>query len=60
MKILLKSSLDFPALHDKDCDLVIQRAGVMLRGCAAVEKEAVAICDSAVLPELWHDTDPSE
>lgn len=48
------------ALHDKDVDLVIQRAGVMLRGWAALEKEAIASGHRAVPPELWHATAPQE
>lgn len=48
------------ALHEKDVDLVIQRAGVMVRGWAALEKEAIASGHRAAPPELWYATAPRE
>ena len=54
-----KAKLDV-ALHEKDVALVIQRAGVMQRGWAALEKEAIASGHEAVPPELWHVTAPQE
>ena len=48
------------ALHDQDVDLVIQRAGVMIRGWAALEKEAIASGHKPAPPELWYATAPDE
>ena len=48
------------ALQDQDVALVIKRAGVMQRGWAALEKEAIASGHRAVPPELWHATAPQE
>ena len=48
------------ALHDQDVDLVIQRAGVMQRGWAALEKEAISLGHKSAPPELWYATAPAE
>ena len=44
------------ALQDKDVALVIQRAGVMQRGWAALEKEAMEAGHKPAPPELWYAT----
>jgi hypothetical protein len=48
------------ALHDQDVALVIKRAGVMQRGWAALEKEAMAAGHKPTPPELWYATAPDE
>lgn len=48
------------ALQDKDVALVIQRAGVMQRGWAALEKEAMEAGHKPAPPELWYATAPDE
>lgn len=48
------------ALHDQDVDLVIQRAGVVLRGYVALEKEAISLGHKPAPPELWYATAPAE
>ena len=48
------------ALHEEDVALVIQRAGVMIRGWAALEKEATERGHKPAPPELWYATAPDE
>lgn len=48
------------AIHDKDVDLVVKRAGIMTRGWKALEKEAIERGHEAAPPELWYATAPDE
>tara|TARA_R110000765_G_scaffold384514_1_gene476217 strand:- start:444 stop:1022 length:579 start_codon:yes stop_codon:yes gene_type:complete len=48
------------ALHNKDVQLVIQRAAVMQRGWKALEAEAIRLGHKPSPPELWHATAPDE
>lgn len=48
------------AIHDRDVDLVIKRAGVLHRGWDALEKEAISRGHKAAPPEMWYATAPDE
>lgn len=48
------------AISEQDVDLVLKRAGVLTRGWAALEKEALARGHRAAPPELWYATAPDE
>jgi len=48
------------AIFNKDPDLVIQRAGVMLRGWKALEAEALRLGHKPAPPELWYAKAPEE
>lgn len=48
------------AIFNKDPDLVIQRAGVMVRGWKALEAEALRLGHKPAPPELWYAKAPEE
>jgi hypothetical protein len=48
------------AIHDREVELVIKRAGIMQRGWDALEKEAIERGHKAAPPELWYATAPDE
>lgn len=48
------------AIFNRDPELVIQRAGVMVRGWKALEAEALRLGHKPMPPELWYATAPAE
>lgn len=54
-----KAKLDV-SIHDRDVDLVIKRAGNLIKGWHAMEREAKAAGHEPHPPTLWHATAPAE
>jgi hypothetical protein len=48
------------AIFNRDPEVVIQRAGVMVRGWKALEAEALRLGHKPMPPELWYATAPAE
>jgi hypothetical protein len=48
------------AVFNRDPEVVIQRAGVMVRGWKALEAEALRLGHKPMPPELWYATAPAE
>lgn len=48
------------AIHDRDTQLVVKRAGTMIRGWDALEKEAQALGHKPAPPEIWYASAPNE